>query len=91
MGFSFFLCYWCIRLFFLNQYFKFSFGWQCYQWFTKIVKCFQLQKIKLRKESDQRSFPTVGFEDGNQFAGFVIKFKIQITTFRQSGSTLALS
>ena len=51
---------------------------------TKIVKCFQLQKIKLRTESDKKSSPAVGFKDGNQLDVLMIKFKIQITIFRQS-------
>ena len=45
---------------------------------------FSTTKDQLRTELDKRSSLAIGFKDGNQFAVFVIKFKIQITIFRQS-------
>ena len=60
-------------------------------WFTKTVKCFQLQKINYEQKHTRGVLPVVDFKGGNQLQFFVIKLKFRLLFLEQSGFTLALS
>ena len=53
-------------------------------WFTKIVKCFQLQKINYEQNHTRGVLLAVGFKDGNQLQFFVIKLKFGLLFLEQS-------